>query len=294
MFASFGRSFRLAKESFYVLRQDPELLLLTAASFISVVIVGLITGAIGFGSGLFESGGGEEWEIDSLGFLILGLGYFVGYFFVIYFQVALVCAIQLRMSGGDPNVWYGLIRANHRLGAIMSWTLIAATVGLLLRLLEGAARGRNGGGQMVSVVILRLLGVGWALLVFFVVPVIAAEGTGGFSAIRRSSSIVKQRWGEAVIGNSGMGLFTGVLIAIGSGIPLAIGLMSLQGSSVGNVMVGSVLVAIAIAIGLFIMVLSASLNSTYRAVLYSYAVTGKSIGFLKETLDNAFVSKDDQ
>ena len=293
MFAAFGRSFRLAKESFHVLKQDPELLLLTVASFVSVVVIGLLVGAIGLGSGLVEFGGKEEVAIHPLGFLILGVGYFVGYFFVIYFQVALVCAVQFRISGGDPNVWYGLIEANHRLGAIMSWTIIAATVGLVLRVLEGAARGR-GGADFLRAMVFQILGAAWALLVFFVIPVIAAEGTGGFSAIRRSSRVVKQRWGEAIIGNSGMGLFTGLLIAVGAGVPLAIGAMSIQGSGAGNAMLGAALIAVGIVVGLLLMVLSASLNSTYRAVLYSYATSGEIKGFSKETLDNAFRSKDDR
>lgn len=291
MFKAISNSFHLAKESFTVLRQDLELLLLTAASFIGVAIVAVAAGGLGISSGAIDPQ--SEQALSTSGFILVALAYFLGYFIIIYFQVALVASVQLRMSGGDPNVWYGLARANHRLGAILSWTLIAGTVGLILRILEGAARRTRGPQAIVAVIILSLLGTAWSLLVFFVIPIIAAEGVGGVEAIRRSKNVIRKRWGEAIVGNAGMGIFFFVLMLVAAGIPLLIGVMKLPEAGQGSMVVSGVFISLGVAIALFVMVFSASMNSTYRAVLYTYTNTGEVRGFSKETLDRAFTPKND-
>ena len=137
-------------------------------------------------------------------------------------------------------------------------------------------------------IILSIIGTAWGLLVFFVIPVIAAEGVGGFEAIRRSSRIVKHRWGEAIVGNAGMGLLIGLLVLITAGPLFAIGAAFFTRPGDGNVLIGGLFIALAIIVALGLMVFSASLNSTYRAVLYSYATNNETGGFSKKTLDNAF------
>jgi hypothetical protein len=289
MFRSLKRSFQLAKESFLVLCQDLELLLLTAASFVGVVIVIALAGGMGFGTGAIDLD--AEQLINSNGIRLLILAYFVSYFIIIYCQVALVCAVQFRISGGDPNVWHGLRQANRRLGAILSWTLIAATVGLIFRILEGAARGRRGGPALMATIILKILGVAWGLLVFFVIPVIASEGLGGFKALRRSSSIIKSHWGEAIVGTAGMGMAMGLLIFVTSGPLFTVGILNLSKSGEGNILFGAIVIAIAITIAVIFSVFSASLNSTYRAVLFAYANDGTTGGYSKDTLNHAFHSR---
>lgn len=286
MFGAFRRSFQLAKESFRVLRHDPELMLLTAASFVGVAIIVLLAGAIGFGTGAIDVDAGE---VSPGGIVLLGLAYFAGYFIIIYFQVALASAIQFRMSGGDPDVRYALGRANHRLGAIVSWAIIAASVGLVLRLLEATVRGRGGIGRILGLVILAILGTAWSLMVFFVVPVIAAEGTGGFAAIKRSTSIIKRRWGEAIVGTQGIALVMGLATVVLAAIPFLLGMATMDAS----VVLGGFFMTIAVVIALAMMVASASLDSTYRAVLFAYVETGETGGFAKDTLDHAFAPRQD-
>ena len=50
-------------------------------------------------------------------------------------------------------------------------------------------------------------------------------------------------------------------------------------------------VAIGVVVLLGMTVFSASLNSTYRAVLFNYANTGETRGFNKDTLDHAFTTR---
>ena len=140
MFATIGRSFRLIGESYRVLRQDPELIWLTVGSFVAVLVLGLVLGGFGLGTGALDPQGQT---ISGVGIVLLVVGYLASYFAIIYFQVALVAAVMYRMDGGDPDIRYALGQANQRIGAIFIWAVIAATVGLILRALEGAARSND-------------------------------------------------------------------------------------------------------------------------------------------------------
>jgi hypothetical protein len=235
--------------------------------------------------GLIDPGAESE-RIGTAGYVLLGLAYFVGYFIVIYFQVALVCSIQHRMAGGDPTVGYGIAQANRRLGAIFTWALIAATVGLILRALEQAARGR---GAIIGQIMVSVLGFAWNLMVFFVIPVIASEGVSGIQAIKRSSSLMKRRWGEAIIGTQGIGLIVMLATMVLVAIPAFLGFMLINSS----VVLGFTLLVIAGGLGVVMTATGSALESTYRAVLYAYAETGDPHGFSKDALDSAFRPKQD-
>jgi hypothetical protein len=288
MFESVERSWNLAKESLGVIRKDPELMIFPIVSFIAGVIVAGILGTAAFFTNAFN---GDDTG-TAIGIVLVFLFYFVTYFLTIYFQVALVAAVKLRLSGGNPTLGYGIAEANKRLGAIASWAIIAAIVGLILRLLEGAAR-RNGGlGGIVAQIAIGLVGMAWSLATFFVIPVIAYEGVGGFEAIKRSAGVIKRRWGEAVVGQAGIGLIMiglALLLGVVFGIPGV--LLLVNGGTVG-VVLGILLIAVAVLGVLLIVVLSATLQSVYTAALYEYATKGQAPSiFSQSALDSAFRPK---
>jgi hypothetical protein len=281
MFAAIGRSFRLIGESYRVLRQDPELIWLALASFVAVTFVAVVLGGFGLSIGAF---GANEEPVRGPGYALIVIGYFLGYFAIIYFQVALVAAVMHRMDGNDPDIRYALGQANRRLGAIIMWAAIAATVGLLLRALESMARGQEGPGRIVASIVVSLLGIAWSLMVFFVIPVIVVEQTTGVEAIKRSSRTLKEKFGEAIIGNQGIGLIMFLAIFVFAGIPLFIGFTVWNASA----LVGSVIIVVAMGLGVLIAAGGSALDSTYRAVLYRYATVGESGEFSREVLDSAF------
>jgi hypothetical protein len=289
MFESIGRSWNLAKESLGVIRKDPELMIFPIVSFIAGVVVAGVLGTLAF---FTDSFGGDS-TVSALGIVLIFLFYFVTYFVTIYFQVALVAAVKLRLSGGDPTLGYGIGEANKRLGAIASWAVIAAIVGLILRLLEGAARRSRGGlGNIVAQIAIGLVGMAWSLATFFVIPVIAYEGVGGFEAIKRSAGVIKRRWGEAVVGQAGIGLIMFGLAILVGGVFGIIGILLLtNGSTVGTV-IGIAFISIAVLGVLSIVVLAATLQSIYTAALYEYATKGQAPTiFSQNALDSAFRPK---
>lgn len=78
---------------------------------------------------------------------------------------------------------------------------MATAIGLILRALEERlpALGR---------IIAEIAGAAWAIATFFVIPVVALEGTGPFRALQRSAAVVKARWGESATGAATIGVAT--------------------------------------------------------------------------------------
>ncbi|MBI4311182.1 MAG: hypothetical protein HY681_05305 [Chloroflexi bacterium] len=279
------RSFTLVKESLKVLRQDPELAVFPVISFVATMLAALTIGGVGFFAGLLDS----DTPTSALNIAFLLAFYFCTYFITIYFQVALVACVQHRLAGGDPNLSFGINAANRRLGAIASWALIAAVVGLILRMLEEAAR-RNarGWGSIVAQIAIAIAGAAWSLATFFVIPILASEGIGGFAALRRSVGVVKQRWGEAVIGGAGIGL---VMLIAGIAVAVVVGGPAFLALSAGGAIAsfGLALAIITVVGVLTIVAVGATLQSIYTAVVYQYATAGKTLGgFTPALLEGAF------
>ncbi len=280
--SAFSRSLELAKQSFHVLRQDPELMVFLVFSVLATLAALLTFAGIGFMSGALGEGG-----LTSSGLVLMFLFYFVTYGVTIYFQVALVTSVQHRLSGGDPTVRYGLREANKRIAAILSWAIIAAIVGMILKMLENAVRERSSGiGQIIASIGLSLVGMAWSLATFFVIPVIAAENVGGFEAVKRSAGIIKRQWGEAVIGNAGVGLIAFVIILVGGAI---LGGMAYIGFSMGGPLgttMGVLFLIAAIAFVAVVSLVSSTLQAIYTTVLHRYATGGVSSEYFSSDLIN--------
>src|SRR5262249_40397015 len=108
--------------------------------------------------------------------------YFCCYFVIIFCNSALVACALMRFNGQEPRLADGFKMACARLPQILAWTLVSATVGILLQLVESL---HEDVGYYVSLV----LGAAWSIMTFFVVPVLVVEKTGPFAAVGRSVSL---------------------------------------------------------------------------------------------------------
>ena len=61
---------------------------------------------------------------------------YVSTFIAIFFNVALAACAARSLRGEDTKVGEGISAAMRRIGPILGWTLVAGTVGLVLRVLE--------------------------------------------------------------------------------------------------------------------------------------------------------------
>src|SRR5438876_11048461 len=95
--------------------------------------------------------------------------------------------------GGNWTFRDGIELAWARKGTISQWAFVAATIGMILRALEE----RMG---LIGRLVMRIIGIAWAVACYFVVPVLAFEDLTPIAAIKRSSRLFRDTWGEKVIG----------------------------------------------------------------------------------------------
>jgi len=278
MAGTFANSWALVKASADVLRLDKELLVYPVLSGISAVLV-MVT----FFVPVVALGGVPalaEVEGTYLGYAIAFLFYLVLYAVGFFFNAALVGAALIRLEGGDPTVSDGLAIASKRMGAILGYAALAATVGMVLR----AISERSG---FLGRIVVGLGGMAWSLATYLAIPVLVTEDVGPIEAVKESAALFKRTWGEQVVGNFGMGwaafsaalswvLVSVLLVALGA-----------QLSPVGAV-AG---VAVALAGFLFLAILASALKGVYTAAHYRYAVSGEPGYFDRSMVEDAFRPK---
>ncbi len=283
MFERFNRSWELVKASWAVLRQDKELLIFPIVSFLGSIVV-LITFAIPMiAAGVFDSAASRG--SDDIGFFGLVVGflfYLVMYTVVIFSNTALVGAAMIRLDGGNPTLADGFRIARERIGIIVAYAAISATVGMILRAIS-----ERGGliGQIAS----SILGFAWSVLTFLVIPVLVMEKVGPVDAIKRSGELLKQTWGEQLAANFGMGAVFGLatfgIVILGMVLIFAFAAID------AGVLVAIAVIAMILAI-IALSLVGSALGGIYQAALYRYATSGTvDSHFSPDTIQGAFAQK---
>lgn len=284
MFKRFSRSWDLVKASAEVLAKDKELLVFPLLSAICTLIVAAAFVLPAFGLGALD--GLREGEVGAglhLGAYVLAfLFYLVQYFVIFFFNSALVGAALIRLDGGDPTLRDGLRIASSKVVPILGYAAIAATVGLVLRALQERAGwlGRIIGG---------FFGVAWTVASFLVVPVLVSRDVGPIDAVKESAMLLKNTWGENLIGRGGVGLiFVFVFSAL---VFLGVGAVVAASSSGSSILIGLVVTLFVIAL-LVTGLVQAALSGIYSAALYRHAVgENETEGFNGALLEQAFAEK---
>lgn len=284
MFDRFSRSYQLVRHSWAVLKQDKEILifpvlsgiasLAVAASFIvPLVVLGMHDA--GQANQAAQQGRDGGFRMDAAWYAYSFLFYLLSYFITIFFNVGVMHCASIRMNGGDPTVADGFKGAFSRIGAIFLWSLVSATVGMILRALSE----RMG---LIGKIVVSLLGVAWSILTYFAVPVMIFEGAGVGRSIKRSGELIKKTWGEALVGQGGMGLFFSLLFMLGL-VPAILAIwVAAQGTA--GVLVAVILGAATLFYWIGLAVVSAALQGVFHVALYRYASTGQVAGGYPEEL----------
>jgi len=284
MFERISRSWSLAKSSWNVLWQDKKLLVLPFLSGLACLIVlvsFVVPLALVFNRlGLVDDQG--DVHVPWWGYLIAFAFYFCNYFVIIFFNSALISCALLRFNGEEATLGDGLGAAGRRLPQILAWSLVSATVGVLLKVIENA---HEKIGQFVS----AILGTAWSVMTYFVVPVLVVEKVGPFQAVSRSLAILRKTWGEALAGHLGLGFFNlllflpGLLLLLGAGLAL--------GGHQPVVLVIT-LAALGVLALLVASLVSSALATIYLTALYQYAADNQiPRGFDRDTLAGAFTTR---
>jgi hypothetical protein len=259
----FSRSWELVKQSFSILRSDKQLMLfpvLSAAACLFVTIL-IATGGtlLLLPARAAALANGERFNPNQSPFFLLAMFtlYVANYFVIVFFNVALVGVANSRLMGGTWTFRDGIELAWARKGTILQWALVAATVGVILKTLEE----RMG---LVGRLVMRIIGVVWALACYFVVPVLAFEDLTPIDAVKRSSKLFRDTWGEKVTGGFSFSLISLLLMLPGVGLWIAS--MMLGGIAAGAI--GFLLMILYI---LMLSVFMSAVQGVFNAALYRYA-----------------------
>ncbi len=277
IFDRLGNGWNLGIKSLEIIAKHPKLLLFPVLSGLGLIAV-LLTfataffGMAGFNPELIES---TMNSVDEMGqaaaILITFVYYLITYFVIVFFNVGLVHNARLIFAGEEPSIREGIAFATKRAHTIFAWAALAATVGMILQALEQRL------GSLVS----GILGFGWTIATYFVVPTLAAEEIGPFDALKRSANTIKSKWGESIGAGFSLGLFNlaGMVIAIVSG--LAFGAFVHPGLGI----------AIGVLTFFLTMIANSAARNIFLAAAYEHTQGNTPLDFDADTLDGVFMTK---
>jgi hypothetical protein len=259
----FSRSWELVKQSFAILRSDKQLMLFPVLSAISCLFVTILIGTGGtmllLPARAAALANGERFNPNQSPVFMLAMFtlYVANYFVIVFFNVALVGVANSRLMGGTWTFRDGIELAWARKGTILQWAFVAATIGMILKTVEE----RMG---VIGRLVMRIIGVAWALACYFVVPVLAFEDLTPIEAVKRSSKLFKDTWGEKVTGGFSLSLISMLLMLPGIGLFIA----SIMIGGINALVVGFLMIILYI---LMLSVIMSAVQGVFNAALYRYA-----------------------
>jgi len=279
----FSRSWALTKASFRAIGEDKELLIypILAMIFSIIFIVAMLfpTIIVGF---LRES---KISPFSVLEYLLIFLVYLGLSFITVFFNVCVVYTAAMRFSGKNATLGSSFKFAFSRIHLIFLWSLVSATVGLLLNLIDRIAQKAGPVGKIILTIVRSILGLIWSIITLFVIPAMVYKNLGPFAAIKESVIVLKKTWGENLVRFLTMTIIEFLFFILG--IILFIPLIFIA------IPLGVYAIIIVIGIFLFyflgLALIFSIANQIYNTALYVYATTGKVVGgFDKETMTGAF------
>lgn len=276
-----GNTWNLMGASWDVLKKDKEILFFPFISGISCLLV-LASFAIPIV--MSDSWRPPAGEVETVHQVIyygtLFLFYFCNYFVITFFNSAIVECAAIRMGGGDPTIKDGMRAAFSRIHLIAGWALVSATVGLILRMIEGRSRGV---GRFVA----GLLGMAWTIVSFLVVPAMVIDNKGPIDAFKESTRLLKRTWGEQLVSNFSFGLIFFLLGLPGLALIFLGIALSVKGGANAGVMLG-VFAGLGVLYFLILSLVQSALHAIFQTALYMYARDGAAPqGFESGILDGA-------
>jgi hypothetical protein len=271
MFERLGNGWRMGMESFRVLRTDKKLLLFPFFSFLAclLVLASFVLPLMNSKWAAQIADGGKGLN-DPLVFILVFAFYFLNYFVIIFFNSALITCAIIRFNGGEPTIGDGLGAAMSRLPQILGWSLVSATVGIILKAIEQSS---ERAGEIIS----GILGVAWSVLTFFVIPVLVVEKVGPIKAFSRSCSLIKQTWGESLGARFGIGLIVFLLFLVAC-LPALLGILT------GNLTAAVIGICITLVLIILVSLISAAVQVIITAALYQYAAEHRAPQQFDESL----------
>lgn len=246
--------FGMARRSGRVLKAHPKLLVFPLVGGVSGIAFLLTL----FGS-LFVTGPLLQ-EPGPAIYAALFVAYLVETFIASFFTAALVVATRTVFHGDEPSIRGALSAAWERKLPLLVWSVVAALIGVVLRIIEGQ-------DNIVAQVAAALFAVAWSVMTYFVVPVIVFRDPTVSEMFTESARTFKDTWGESIGAMGTIDAVTGLLVLVGGVLGavtfvLTTGLGPVQ--LVATILVGGTLVMAG-------MLLGKALTGVAKTALYVYA-----------------------
>jgi hypothetical protein len=273
-FDRLSNGWNISINSFKVLKENKHLVIFPILSTLSLILI--------MGSFVVTILASNGWDFEQLEvsnssatyFLLLLLFYVVNYFIVVFFNMALIHCTRLYFKGEEATVGDGLRFSFSRIGAIFSWALFAGTVGAILKMIQEES-------GIIGKIITGIIGIVWSIATFFVVPIIAYENVGPIDAFKRSTKMMKQKWGESLGATFSFGLIY-IIAFILAAIVFAI----------FNATLGAIAgVAIAMLLIFIISAIMSAAQTIFVSAVYHNINDEPIKHFTQQTIDNLFVKK---
>lgn len=284
---SIKRSFALLRSSKKVFAINRALIYYPFVAALSTVVLIILFAApfvanvAGLRDTVFSNASKEsEWAVIAAGVLFVYCATWITVFVNSAFYIAADAALEGRvtpMKEAFAEAW------NHR-SVITRWTLLTATVGLILRLIEDRA-------NWIASLVARVIGTAWSLATVFVVPVLVTRDMGPVESVKYSAGLFKKTWGEKVVADVSIGavlFLSAILLCL---IPFAVLVaVTATGSQVWPLVVGAGVVAFVAVV--FLIAYYTALQTVFTAALYRYADTGDYVGpYTPEMIQGAYRRK---
>jgi hypothetical protein len=280
----FQASRMIFSQSWQILKQDKELAwfpvlsaitsLIALAFFAAVIFFTFLKGDIHMLQTMSESQ-----PTGPVGYSILFAYYIVMFCITNYFLAGLYAIVHGRFNGQNLSMSDGIAHANKNFNKIFIWSLISATVGLVLQIIADRSK-------IIGNIVAGIFGAAWNILTYFSLPSLVIGQRSIKDSFKESASVIRKTWGETIIINFSMGLFFGCIFFLGTA--LAIGIVIL-------VPISQIFLIVSILYIIFfvtMIIISSTLGAIFKLALYEYAVTGViPNGFTPEIIHGAIVSK---
>lgn len=266
----------LTRQSWAALRANPQLLVFPVISLIGMIIVTILffvpVTATGIFAALAEENGRSNNINTTLFTIVMFFYYFVTYTVIIFSNTALVGAAMRLARGETATVRDGINIAMARIGKIVVYALISATIGMIARSISQSGRNSNNIVMAIlSSIIAGIIQGAWNLVVFFAIPVLVVEDIGVMDSLKRSLALFKQTWGEKFTGSMAIGA---VSCLVTFGMIIVAGLLIMLAVATKSIAVIILTVAVVVLAFVFVSLINGAINGIFQASLYQYATTG--------------------
>jgi hypothetical protein len=246
--------FGLVRRSGRVLRAHPKLLVFPLVGGLSgVAFIATLFGSLYATGTLFGDPGPTIYAV-------LFVAYLVETFVASFFTAALVAATRTAFHGEEPSVRDALATAWQRKLPLLVWSVVAAVVGVVIRMIEGQ-------DNLVAKIVAGVFAVAWSVMTYFVVPVIVFRNPGLTEMFGESARTFRDTWGESVGAMGTVDVVT-VLLALAG---VALGVLTFlvtAGLGAAGVLAAVLVGATAVLVGLLV---GKALSGIARTALYVYA-----------------------